>query len=107
MRILLVHPDDSPLSGPWSLQNWDLVVDLGKSSQFSADRWGRHFRCPILRAECFRKGIDDVYRVREIFALPRRRLIDEEGIDWWDLVSLLVAPEAFDLLALQRIAGEI
>jgi hypothetical protein len=27
MRILLLHPEDSPLQGPWSGERWDLVVD--------------------------------------------------------------------------------
>jgi hypothetical protein len=37
----------------------------------------------------------------------RRRLIDEEGIDWWDLTSLFLAQEALAVLALRRLASEI
>src|SRR3974390_1342513 len=37
MRVLLLHPDDSPRQGPWSRQRWDLIVDLGKSSTFSQE----------------------------------------------------------------------
>jgi len=107
MRVLLLHPDDSPLTGPWSRQHWDLIIDLGSSSSFSSDRWAQHFRCPVLRSESFRRGLDDAHKVSEIFSIPRRRLVDEEGIDWWDLVSLLVAPQAFELLAFQRLAEEI
>lgn len=107
MRVLLLHPDDSPLTGPWSRQHWDLIIDLGNSSLFSADRWAQHFRCPVLRSESFRQGINDARRVREMFSFPRRRLLDEEGVDWWDLLCLLVAPQAFELLAFQRLAEEI
>jgi len=107
MRVLLLHPDDSPLTGPWSRQHWDLIIDLGKSSSFSADRWAQHFRCPVLRSESFRRGLDDAHKVSEIFSIPRRRLVDEEGIDWWDLVSLLVAPQAFELLSLERVAHQV
>ncbi len=39
MRVLFVHPEDSPAEGPWSQERWDLIVDLGKSSLFSAEAW--------------------------------------------------------------------
>jgi hypothetical protein len=107
MRILLLHPEDSPLRGPWSGQRWDLIVDLGKSSLFSEEEWFSRCRCPILRAEKFRAGVPDAKAVRQIFAHGRGQLIDEEGLDWWDLTSLLIAPEVFSLLALQRIAAEL
>ena len=63
--------------------------------------------CPVLRADSFRHGIADAKHVREIFSAGRGRLIDEEGIDWWDLLSLLVAPYALTLPALLSVAKEI
>ena len=107
MRTLLLHPEDSPRRGPWSGQHWDLIVDLGKSSLFSEEEWRSRFHCPILRAETFRAGVADARMVHQILSAGRGRLIDEEGIDWWVLISLFVAPEVFSLLALKRIASEI
>jgi len=107
MRVLLLQPEDSPERGPWSQQHWDLIVDLGKSSRFSEERWTRQHGCPLLRADSFRQGIADAKKVRELFSAGRGRLIDEEGIDWWDLLSLLVLPDALNLLALLSIAKEI
>ena len=107
MRVLLLQPEDSPERGPWSRQHWDLIVDLGKSSPFSEERWEREFGCPVLRAESFRRGIADANHVREMFSAGRGRLIDEEGIDWWDLMSLLVAPYALTLPALLSVAKVI
>jgi hypothetical protein len=107
MRILLLQPEDSPGVGPWSRERWDLIVDLGKSSQFSAETWERQSGCPVLRSDSFRDGTADVRQVRSLFSAARRRLIDEEGIDWWDLTSLLVAQEALTVLALRRLAVEI
>jgi hypothetical protein len=107
MRVLLLEPEDSPEQGPWSRQHWDLIVDLGKSSAFSEQRWARQYGCPVLRSDCFRHGIADAKKVREIFSVGRGRLIDEEGIDWWDLLSLLLVPYALNLLALQSAANEI
>lgn len=107
MRVLLVQPEDSPARGPWSRQAWDLVVDLGKSSASSEQAWSAQYRCPVLRADTFRQGIADVKKVREIFSLGTGKLIDEEGIDWWQLLSLLTAPAAVSLLVLKSIASRI
>jgi hypothetical protein len=107
MRVLLLHPEDSPGVGPWSRERWDLIVDLGKSSPFSAETWARQSGCPVVRADSFREGLADVRRVREMFSPGRKQLIDEEGIDWWDLTSLQLAPDALTILALRRLAVEI
>src|SRR6266852_5707577 len=107
MRVLLLHPEDSPRLGPWTEQQWDLVVDLGKSSRFSEAAWAERLHCRLLRAESFRRGVEDVKMVRELFAAGRGRLLDEEGIDWWDLTSLAIAPEAEAVLVLQRLGSEI
>jgi hypothetical protein len=107
MRILLFHPEDSPRRGPWSGQHWDLIVDLGKSSTFSEMAWGVQYGCPVLRADSFRHGLADAQRLRELFSLGRGYLIDEEGIDWWEVMSLLLAAEGLSLLVLGRIASEI
>jgi hypothetical protein len=107
MRVLLLHPEDSPRRGPWSRQRWDLIVDLGKSSPGSAAAWQEQTRCPTLRADSFRHGVEDLRLIREMFALGRRRLLDDEGIDWWDLTSLVVAPQMEDALVLRRIAAEL
>lgn len=107
MRVLLLHPEDSPLDGPWATRRWDLIVDLGRSSKFSEMRWSQSCGSAVLRAEQFWQGIEDVRRVREILGAGRGRVIDEEGIDWWDLTSLLVVPELLSVLALERLAREI
>src|SRR5215470_4230162 len=106
MRVLLLHPEDSPRRGPWSRQHWDLIADMGTSSLFSKQAWAKQYGCRVVRADSFRQGIADARKVREVFSTARGRLIDEEGIDWWDLTSLLIAPEAYSLLALQGLATE-
>src|SRR5271165_1423768 len=106
MRVLLLHPEDSPRRGLWSGQRWDLVVDLGKSSRFSEQEWEEICRCPILRSDVLREGVSDAKRVREILAAGEGQLIDEEGIDWWDL-NLRFVPEVLSVLTLQRVAAEL
>lgn len=107
MRVLLLQPEDSPRRGPWSGQHWDLIVDLGKSSEFSAKAWSREFRCAVLGADSFRRGIADSQQLSKVYAAGQNRLIDDEGIDWWNLLSLLIVPDALSAIALQRLATEI
>ncbi len=107
MRVLLLQPEDLPERGPWSRQHWDLIVDLGKSSRFSEERWARQYGCPVLRTDSFRHGIEDGKEVREIFSEGRGHLIDEEGIDWWDLMLPLVSPDGLTALAMRSVAKEI
>ena len=107
MRVLLLHPQDSPFHGPWAAQHWDLVVDLGRSSTNTAQIWQEHLKCRVLRSEPFRLGMEDAKGIRKIFGVAKGRLIDEEGIDWWDITSLIIVPEAQLVLVVQRIAREI
>ena len=107
MRVLLLQPEDSPERGPWSRLHWDLIVDLGKSTAFTEERWVRGCGCPVFRADSLRRGIADAKHVRELFSAGRGRLVDEEGIDWWELLSLLMAPYALTLPALLSVAKRI
>src|SRR5579863_10784237 len=107
MRVLLLHPEDSPRHGPWSEQRWDLIVDLGRSSPASAAAWGELTHTPLLRADSFRRGVEDLKQVRKLFSLGLGRLIDKEGIDWWDLTSLVIMPETEMVLVFQRMISEI
>ena len=107
MRVLLLHPDDSPRRGPWTRQRWDLIIDLGKSSAFSAELWEQSCGCPVWRADAFRHSVADMARARSILSAGRGRLVDDEGIDWWDLTFFIFEPEILWAPALQQIAAEI
>jgi hypothetical protein len=107
MRILLLHPEDSPRRGPWSSQRWDLIVDLGRSSQFSSEAWQEFTKAPVLRADSFRRDVEDLKQVRKLFSQGLGRLRDEEGIDWWELTLLTIMPETEAVLVFQRMIPEI
>jgi hypothetical protein len=107
MRVLLLHPEDFLQRGPWSAQRWDLIVDLGRSSASSAAAWEEVTHSPVLRADSFRDGVEDLRQVRKLFRLGLGRLLDEEGIDWWDLTSLLIAPETEAVLVFLRMISKI
>ena len=107
MKALLVHPEDSPLHGPWAAQRWDLIVDLGRSSATTASAWSAHTACPVLRLDSFRHGVADVKQVKQLYSAGRGVLIDHCGIDWWDIFSLYFLSQAEIVLALQRLCAEL
>src|SRR3979411_3050205 len=85
MRVLLLHPEDSPLQGPWATQQWDLIVDLGKSSPGTAAYWEQRTRSRVLRSEMFRRGLEDIRVVREMLFHGRVLMMDEPCPAWWEL----------------------
>ena len=107
MRVLLIHPEDSPCSGSWSRERWDILVDLGRSSQSSADIWSGIYHCPVMRTDSYRHGLSDSRRVRTILSSGRQSLIDDEGIDWWEQLSLLNADQVFALTWMKAVSAEI
>jgi hypothetical protein len=106
LRILLVHPEDSLRSGPWAGQNWDLVVDLGKSSAFIRDLSQERLKAPVLQLDSLRQS-EDLELMRKIVGLGRGQLMDDAGLDWWVLVSVFVYAPLGEAVLLKRLAGEL
>ena len=107
MKTLLVHPEDSPCSGPWASEKWDLIVDLGKSSAFTRSAWQERLNSPILQLDTLWRGIQDFDSIRQLLQAGRNQLLDEMGLDWWDLVSVLIYPELQDAVLLRRLAEQL
>lgn len=107
MRILLIHPEDDSENGSWANLPWDRVVDLGLGGVSSYARWSRHFGCEVASLDALRHGFDDFRRVRELLSLGDGRLIDEHGLDWWEIMSILLHSEMEALITLQRFAQTV
>jgi hypothetical protein len=107
MKVLLIHSEDDPENGPWASLPWDRVVDLGLGGKNSYARWSRQFRCPVTNLNALRHGFDDFRRIRDLLGLGCGRLIDEYGVDWWEIMSLLLHGEIEALILLQRFAQTV
>jgi hypothetical protein len=107
LKTLLVHPEDSPCSGPWAGEKWDLIVDLGKSSAFTRSAWQERLNSPILQLDSLRRGTEDFDSIRQILHAGRNQVIDEIGLDWWDLLSVLIYPALQEAFLLARLAGQL
>src|SRR3979411_1993477 len=69
MKVLLVHPDDSPVEGPWSQSHWDSVIDLGWAGGAAYHDWERQMGCPVRGFYGFGRGPDDFQQIAGILRL--------------------------------------
>jgi len=105
MRVLLVHPeDDLPRA---SGKVWDLVIDLGRAPRSLYERWKQSADCEILSLYDLAEEVEDLYRIRELLQLGSRQLLDCEGIDWWNVVSLELVPDLLRLTLAQRLSQRL
>ncbi len=106
MKILIVHPDDSPDRGHRLHQKWDQVIDLGKGGCDSYTRWAGQFGCPVIPLDSLRTGVQEYRRVREIFQSACGRLLDSCGLDWWEITAMFFHEEIELLGTVRRFADQ-
>jgi hypothetical protein len=104
MKILLIHPEDDPETGPWASMPWDRIVDLGLGGVNSYGRWSRQFHCSVTTLNSLGKGFDDFRHIRDLLGMGCGQLIDEHGLDWWEIMSILLHEKMETLILLQRFA---
>jgi hypothetical protein len=107
MRVLVIHPEDSVIEGPWALSRWDLIVDLGWAGRSQNAKWGAKLDCPVRSLLEFANWHEDVPRMRQFCRTGIDRLIDSEGIDWWGLLAPSSYQQVYEFLLMQKLASEI
>jgi hypothetical protein len=105
IRVLLLHPEDDPERGPWAAQDWDRVVDLGSAGEQTRDRWSRTFGCPIEAIPGFE--ISEFSVVRRALSSGFDCVVDEHGLDWWELISIRFHEQIVLVLRLEKFAAEL
>jgi hypothetical protein len=106
MKVLLLHPEDA-LSGPRKSEHWDLIVDLGRAPDSTYAAWCRRFGCEVFSIFRFAEEITDLRYLRDLMRLGNGRLLDHEGLDWWDLLCLFFTAELQQLILIQRLSQEL
>jgi hypothetical protein len=107
MRVLLVHPKDSPTAGEWSNSRWDLVVDMGWAGTSQYAVWSEKLGCPTRGLYSFSEWHEGVRKIHELGHAGSDCLVDAEGIDWWELFAPLRFQAIYEFLLLLKVAGEI
>ncbi len=105
VKILLLHSADDPLRGPWAQQTWDRVVDLGLAGANAYQRWGELFGSAIETLGGV--DLDEYHHVRRLLEAGQGRLMDDEGLDWWELLSIHFDHQIGSILRLQRFADSL
>jgi len=101
MRCLLLHSEDDPLSAAWPRHNWDRVVDMGIASPTSYQALTKVLGCKVERCPPLDAG--DFAKLRRMIAFGMGRLVDRQGLDWWELLTLLWVDRFTELLRLDRV----
>jgi hypothetical protein len=107
MRILLLHPEDSPLVGPWLGQRWNAVYDLARSGWDAYERWSGALGCPVKPIDGIRDGLTEIHKVSELLKLGLGHLVDREGLDWWELTAIMVHQRLESLVLLWKLANDV
>jgi hypothetical protein len=105
MRVLLLDSEDQLSASPY--KKWDLVVDLGRAPTATYERWAKQVGCRVISLHNFSRARDDLRLVRELLQLGMGQMVDASGIDWWDVLSLLIEPNLYQLMLARRLAAEI
>lgn len=104
MRFLFLHSEDVQQSGAWTKMRWDQVIDLGIGGTNTYERWRDFFRCPVSDLGFQRVASDPV---RNALAAGMGFLLDEHGIDWWEILSVQYVQQIYRIVAMQGIVSNI
>jgi hypothetical protein len=106
MRVLLLHPEDE-LPAERAGKKWDLIVDLGRAPVATYERWRSQTGCRVISLYDFAKDVEDLHRIRDLLQLGMGQWTDGLGIDWWDVLSLMIEPDLRQLMLVGRLAREL
>ena len=106
MKVLLLHPEDG-LPGSDLRGQYDLIVDFARAPLSTYERWSQQAGCRVISLFDFADGFEDVYRIRDLLRLGMGYIVDEWGVDWWDVLSLLIEPDLLKTLLMERLAKEL
>jgi hypothetical protein len=105
-RVLLLHPADD-LGHFAEYSKWDLIVDLGRAPASTYEAWSRAAGCRVFSIYDLSEGVDDLRRTRELLQFGMGEVVDEAGIDWWDVLAQSVVPALQQLMLARRLADMV
>src|SRR5579872_5054077 len=107
MRILFLHPEDSPYEGPWAATHWDLIVDLGFASSLTYEEWSRQTQAPVFSIYQFAGQSESFRWVNQFLQAGRGRLFERMGLDWWEILAVWSYQHLQLLYFFERLRPEI
>lgn len=106
MRVFLLHSDDD-IHGAGTGQHWDLVVDLGRAPKSFYDEQSAVLGCPVFSIFDLALEVEDAQVWRSLLEPGLGRVVDGFGIDWWDVISLVLHEELQQVRLALRLAERL
>jgi hypothetical protein len=103
MRVLLLHPDDD-FHHSWSSLHWDSVIDLGRAPKSFYEECSAALHCPVFSIFDLAVEVQDLQVWRPLLQPGMGRVVDRFGIDWWDVVTMMLHPELQEVRLALRLA---
>jgi hypothetical protein len=104
VRVLVADPTAS-FDARLCREQFDRVIDLGVSGQARRESLKEPLHCQIEPAQ--KLDTTDFARIRELFSAGLGQVVDEHGVDWWELASMEFHQQLEMLMTLKKIALEI
>ncbi len=107
MKVLLQHPEDDAEIGPWRNTQWDLIVDFGWSGRCYYAQLSQSLGCRILNFRDLLGPEEYRDRLSEILNAGLGNILDDEGVDWWDVFIPYASPRLEDIMLMSALGEEI
>src|SRR5260370_39134586 len=101
-RLLLLHPEDSVLEGPWSSVRWSSVIDIGWAGAAQYADWSAKIACTVRSLYRFADWRKDVPPIPPPCGIGNNRLGDAAGTAWRGLLEPSSYQPAYGVLLLQE-----
>jgi len=105
MKILCLDPECQPLNGKWAAERWDRVVDLGFAGKVARDQWSAAFECAVETVP--KLEADGFARMRQVLSEGLGHVVDQYGLDWWELISIWFHEQIELIIRLEKLAASM
>jgi hypothetical protein len=105
MKLLVLDGADDLSTLP--SQPWDMIVDCARAPAATYDSWARLSGAECLSFFDFAHGFDDLHASRELLRRGLKIVVDEDGVDWWDVLSLLIESDLRQVMLALRLSRQL
>jgi hypothetical protein len=105
MKVLLLHPADDPAR--MVRGRYDLIVDLGWAPDSAYRDWSEKLGCAVISLKSGSRATHDLAYLRQLLDPGRAKWLDAGGVDWWEVLSMMIHPELHRLALAVRLGERI
>ncbi len=106
MPVLLLQPEDN-FPTPDSSTHWDAVIDLGRAPRSFYEQIIARSGYPVYSLHDLAIEVEDLQSWRPLLQHGMKMVVDRLGIDWWDVLSILIQAEMQDIRLALRLAEKL